>query len=402
VLLWPEASALESKVTDNIPTVEVDVEAFHADPYAVLKLMRERTPICCVPQLNATLLTRHSDIVQCEKNIAVFSSEQPGGLMTVLMGENMMRKDGMAHATERRQSLPALSPRTVKNVWRQQFEQSTARVLDKLMDYQNSDFAIDLVKDYAMPVSAHALRSITGLTNMTIEQLDSCSQGMIDGIANYSGDKDIQKKCVQSTELIDSCINEMQEAGAAEASLLNVLSKAGQPDASVRANIKLAISGGQNEPRDAIAGAIYALLAHPEQLSLVKDGTVSWRQVFEEYARWMSPIGMSPRRIAKSFDWNGHTFEAESRAFLMFGSGNRDESVFNNAEEFDVTRDNSKAISFGAGPHFCAGAAASRVLIADVALPMLFERFPNIKLNGAVAFKGWAFRGPVSVPVQLN
>ena len=343
-----------SKVNGKIPTVEVDIKAFHADPYAALASMREHTPVCYVPQLNATLLTRHSDMVQCEKNVEVFSSEQPGGLMTVLMGENMMRKDGAAHATERRQSLPSLSPRTVKNIWKQQFEQSTEKVLDNLMDYQTRDVACDLVKDFAMPVAAHALRSITGLVNMTTSQLDSSSQGMIDGIANYSGDPDIQQRCIESTELIDRCIDEMQQAGAADASMLNVLTKAGQPDASIRANIKLAISGGQNEPRDAIAGAVYALLAHPAQLAPVTSGEVSWRQVFEEYARWMSPIGMSPRRIAKVFEWNGLSFEKESRAFLMFGSGNRDASVFNNADDFDVSRDTSKAISFGAGPHFCA------------------------------------------------
>ena len=385
-------------MTGEIPTVEVDIKAFHTDPYTALTSMRERTPICYVPQLNATLLTRHSDIIVCEKNVDVFSSEQPGGLMTVLMGENMMRKDGVAHVTERRQSLPSLSPRTVKNIWKQQFEESTDAILDELADHA----ACDLVKEYAMPVSAHALARITGLTNMTIHQLDSCSQGMIDGIANYSGDPDIQQRCVESTKLIDRCIDEMQTAGSAEASLLNVLVKAGQPEASVRANIKLAISGGQNEPRDAIAGSVYALLAHPEQLSLVINGAVSWRQVFEEYARWMSPIGMSPRRIAKAFEWNGHKFEKESRAFLMFGSGNRDESVFNNADTFDVARDNSKSVSFGAGPHFCAGAAASRVLIADVALPKLFAKFPDMKLDGEVEFAGWAFRGPVSVPVRLR
>ena len=154
-------------MTGKIPTVEVDVKAFYADPYAALASMREQTPICYVPQLNATLLTRLSDIVQCERNVVIFSSEQPGGLMTVLMGENMMRKDGAAHATERRQSLPTLSPRTVKNIWKRQFEQSTELVLDELMEYQTGDLACDLVRDYAMPVSAHALRSITGLTNMT-------------------------------------------------------------------------------------------------------------------------------------------------------------------------------------------------------------------------------------------
>ena len=49
--------------------------------------MRSHTPICVVPELNATLITRRDDIHSCEKNVAVFSSDQPGGLMNVLMGE---------------------------------------------------------------------------------------------------------------------------------------------------------------------------------------------------------------------------------------------------------------------------------------------------------------------------
>ena len=126
----------------------------------------------------------------------------------------------------------------------------------------------------------------------------------------------------------------------------------GMPMESVRANIKLAISGGQNEPRDAIAGTVWALLTHPEQLALVASGAVSWLQAFEEYARWISPIGMSPRRIAKPWTIRDVAFEPEERVFLMFGSANRDEKHFDDADQFDVRRDASKSIAFGAGPAF--------------------------------------------------
>ena len=64
-----------------------------------------------------------------------------------------------------------------------------------------------------------------------------------------------------------------------------------------------------------------------------------------------------------------------------------------------MTRDSSAHVAFGAGPHFCAGAAASRALISEIALPMLFERFPDLRLDGEAPFDGWAFRGPLSVPV---
>ena len=380
------------------PIVDIDLQAFHTDPYPDLEVMRKKYPICYEPQLDATLLTRHSDIVRCEKIIEVFSSQQPGGLMTVLMGENMMRKDREAHTRERKQALPSLSPRTVKQVWKQRFEESVDEVLLNLQSCQSCD----LVQDFAMPVAAQALRHITGLTSMTSEQMDVVSQGMIDGISNYTGIVSVQERCNQATALVDQHIEDMQRTGAPEHSLLQVLSDAGQPTASVSANIKLAISGGQNEPRDAIAGCVWALLTHASQLHSVMNGRFTWRQAFEEYCRWISPIGMSPRRIAQEYSCGGVDLVRESRAFLMFASGNRDERVFENPDQFDLGRDTSDSISFGAGPHFCAGAAASRMLISEVALPKLFKAFPEIALDGDVAFSGWAFRGPESVPVLLS
>ena len=170
----------------------------------------------------------------------------------------------------------------------------------------------------------------------------------------------------------------------------------------IRANIKLAISGGQNEPRDAIAGAVWALLTHPEELARVLGGDVGWDQVFAEYVRWMSPIGMSPRRVAQSYEVDGVLFEPEERVFFMFGAANRDPEIFDEPDRFDLTRDASKHIAFGAGPHFCAGAWASKALVAEVALPMLFERFPTLRLDGEVSFGGWAFRGPLSLPVAWS
>src|ERR1700719_5337889 len=109
------------------------------------------------------------------------------------------------------------------------------------------------------------------------------------------------------------------------ASTLSVLLAAGQPMESIRANVKLAISGGQNEPRDAISGAVWALLTHPEQLALVVAGKVKWIDVFEEYARWIAPIGMSPRRVAKPWSFRGVDFVPEDRVVFMVGSGHRDE-----------------------------------------------------------------------------
>ena len=382
------------------PVYEIDPSAFKADPYPDLAAMRASGGIHFVPQLNATLFTRRADIFVCEKNIEVFSSRQPGGLMDVLMGQNMMRKDGADHAAERRAVFPALSPRTLMDQWKGAFEAAATQLLDDLAPRGEAD----LVLDYAMPLSGAALQVITGLTNMEPAEMDRVSQGMIDGIANYAGDAGVEANCMDCTASIDRHIDARLDAlrEAPDKSLLSVQMQAGLSDATMRANVKLAISGGQNEPRDAIAGAAWALISHPAQLARVMAGDADWRAVFEEYARWISPIGMSPRRVARAFEYKGVEFEPDERVFFMFGSANRDEAEFDAADAFDVMRDTGRAIAFGAGPHFCAGAAASRVLIAEVALPMLFERLKGLRVVEEPVFEGWAFLGPKALHVAWD
>ncbi len=391
----------------NAPVVSIDPAVFWDDPYPTLARMRAETPVCFVPELGATLLTRRDDIHTCEKNVAVFSSDQPGGLMNVLMGRNMMRKDGDEHRRERFVYYPAISPSKVKAYWSAEF----ARITDDVIDSMIGLDASDMVSAYATAVSGEALKIITGLTTITFEEMDAWSQAMIDGIANYGGDPDVEARCHAATAAIDAAIDERLPAvdRRPDESLLSVMVGSGMPLDQVRANIKLTISGGQNEPRDAIAGAVWALLIHPDQLALVRAGAVSWLQVFEEYCRWIAPIGMSPRRIACDFEFAPVAgprvrFEADERVFLMFGSANRDEMHFDEPDRFDVTRDTGRSLTFGAGPHFCAGAAASRSLIGDHALPRLFERLENLRLDTApaeqVRFGGWAFRGPLNVPVR--
>jgi cytochrome P450 len=383
----------------NAPRYDIDVQAFWADPYPDLARMRREAPIAFVPQLGSTIFTRRDDIFTQEKRIDIFSSHQPNGLMNVLMGHNMMRKDGEAHMSERAQMFPSVSPRVVRETWLKKFQAHADRILDELVPKGEAD----LVKAFALPLSAECLKDITGLTNMRYQDMDAWSQAMIDGIANYTGDKEVEARCHAATAGIDAAIDDMIPVVSKHpnTSILSVLLAAGQNIGSIRANIKLAISGGQNEPRDAISGTTWALLSHPAQLQLVREGKAKWIDVFEEYTRWIAPIGMSPRRVARPCTYGGVDFKPEDRVFFMFGSANRDEACFDAPERFDITRDTSKSIAFGAGPHYCAGAFASRAMVADVALPSLFTRLKGLRLDERepVRIVGWAFRGLLNLSV---
>ena len=383
------------------PHIDIDVAAFWNDPYPTLAALRKQTPIAYVPQLGSTLLCGRDDISVSEKQIDVFSSDQPNGLMTRLMGYNMMRKDGAAHSVERNAFFPAVSPRAVKTHWSLQFQAHANRLIDTLC----SSVTVDFIADFALPFSAECLKSVTGLTKMRYQDMNAWSQAMIDGIANYVGDPEVEARCHEATAGIDAAIDDMLPGlGEDSKSLLGVMVASGMPMSSVRANIKLAISGGQNEPRKALAGTLWALLTHPEQLELIRTGAVSYLRAFEEFARWISPIGMSPRRIARPWTIRNVDFERDDRVFLMFGSGNRDEQYFERADRFDIRRDASKSIAFGAGPHFCAGAWVSRAMIADIALPTVLARLQNLRVvtDTPVEIGGWAFRGLLNLPLAWD
>jgi len=381
----------------NAPVYEIDPAEFWKDPYPDLARMRTQCPVAYVPQLGATLLTRRDDIFENEKKIEIFSSDQPDGLMTKLMGQNMMRKDGDAHMAERKAIFPTISPKTVKNVWRGKFEDLTRAVLDDVYPLGKAD----MVRDIAMRISGEALKVVTGLTQIPWQEMDRVSQGMMDGCANYAGDPDIEARCNDCTASIDRYIDEMVPVllENPDYSVLSVHLQAGMSEEQYRANVKLAISGGQNEPRDVIAGMTWALLTHPDQLQMVLNGDATWQQAFDEYTRWMAPVGMSPRRVAQRYELHGVTLEPEDRVFLMFGAGNRDETVFDRPEVFDITQNCAPSIAFGAGPHFCAGAWVSRSLISEVAMPMIFDRLKDLHLDGETLIGGWAFRGPTKSPV---
>ncbi|MBV1897467.1 MAG: cytochrome P450 [Rhodobacteraceae bacterium] len=384
----------------NAPVTNLDLDSFTADPYPALARMRANAPITYVPQLGATLITRRDDIHVQEKRSDVFSSLQPDGLMTQLMGQNMMRKEGAQHLAERKILFAALSPRTVAQHWKAIFEKSTISILNNLI----LKGKCDLVADFAMPVSAEALKAVTGLTQMSAAEMDGVSQAMINGCANYAADPEIEALCHKATALIDAHIDARLPGIQAtpDQSALSVQIAGGLDIKATRANIKLIISGGQNEPRDVIAGTIWALLTHPKQLELINNGDATYGDAFAEYTRWNSPIGMSPRRIARRDTVGGVTFEPEDRVFFMFSSACRDEKHFENPDAFDITRNTQSSISFGAGPHFCAGAATARCLITEVALPLAFKYLKNLHLTGDAPFTGWAFRGPVSVPVAWD
>ena len=169
------------------PTFEIDPKAFWADPYPTLAEMRRSAPIAYVPQLDATLMVRRDDIAENEKKIEVFSSVQPDGLMTHLMGQNMMRKDGREHVPSARRSFRPFHPHGqggLAPVLRGHGRPGAGRAPPRRPGGHG--------RRYLPPSGRGALCLVTGLTNMDWQTMDRVSQGMIHGCTNYAGDPAVE------------------------------------------------------------------------------------------------------------------------------------------------------------------------------------------------------------------
>ncbi|MER6053097.1 cytochrome P450 [Streptomyces sp. BHT-5-2] len=170
----------------------------------------------------------------------------------------------------------------------------------------------------------------------------------------------------------------------------------------------LVIGAGHETTVDLLGNAVFALLTHPEQLKLVREGGASWNDVIEETLRWMPSIASLPLRFAAAdVELPGGEVIRKGEALLpMYAAAGRDVAQHGaDAGEFDIRRAAQEHLAFGHGVHHCIGAPLAR-LEARTALPALFERFPDIRLAAPpeelTPAGGFIAGGLASLPVRLT
>jgi cytochrome P450 len=393
------------KATDarTVPAAEwVTIPDLYADPYPIYQRLRAVAPIHWVPAVDRYLVIGHDACHTVELDQERFSADETGSLMKRSMGHSMLRKDDPEHDTERRAYGGVLRPKTITQHWSAVFDRNAETWLARL---RAAGPGADLVTEFAAPYAAENLRIVLGFHNATQEDLQRWSQTLIDGTGNYADDPEVWAAAERSSREVDAAIDELLPPLRAnpDASLLSVLFGSSMPLESLRANLKMTIGGGLNEPRDAIATTTWALLSHPDQLARVLAGN-RWSDAFEESIRWVAPISMYPRQATRDTELAGMVVPRGARLGVVVGAANRDPAVFADPESYDVDRARKPHLAFGGGNHFCAGAWVARASVVKVALPRLFAALPGLRLDPArpAAVEGWVFRGVTSLPVLWN
>jgi cytochrome P450 len=372
-------------------------EELSRDPYPVYRRLREEGACVWLEAARRHVVARWDDVVRLDEVPGITAREEPS-LMTRAMGRTMLRTDGEEHARLRAPAHAPLRFRGFAERWGDMLAREAYEGLAALRHRGH----MDVLGDFAGPFAARTLKLLLGLHAARDEDLEFASQAFIDGTGNYADDADTWARCERANRLVDEAITADWDR-AEDGTVLRALVDAGTlSDDEVRANVKLFVSGGLNEPRDVIATTLHALLDDPEQGALAREDPENLAKATEESLRWTSPIGMYPRVVHEDTEIGGVHLPSGARIGVLIASANRDERRWAQPDRFDLRRATVRHLAFSRGPHVCPGAYVARRQIAHAALPALLA-LPGIRLAGAdVRYRGWVFRGPERLEVTWD
>jgi cytochrome P450 len=142
---------------------------------------------------------------------------------------------------------------------------------------------------------------------------------------------------------------------------------------------KLLLAAGNVTTTDLIANGIWLLLRHPEQLRMLRERPALIVNAVEEILRFESPVVQTARIAMQPGQIGGCPVHRGESVLALLAAANRDPARHADPDRFDITRGDVHHYSFGGGAHFCLGAPLAR-LEAQVAIPVLLERFPHLRL----------------------
>ena len=162
------------------------------------------------------------------------------------------------------------------------------------------------------------------------------------------------------------------------------------------------ITAGIETTKSATSGGMLAMTEHPDQWEAVRKDPQALPAAIEEMIRWTTPIHHFRRTATRASEIAGHSIREGDKVVVWYSSANRDESVFEDPDRFDIARAAKEHLSFGFGRHFCLGASLAR-LEMRVVFEALLERGVEVERRGEVDYLLSNFTNSLKrMPVELR
>ena len=369
-------------------------------PHEWFTRLRTEAPVYHHPEPDGPgfwVITKHDDIIQCNRDAATFSSEQARGGVVGLEerlgmqteaeqagGRMMLMMDPPDHTRYRKLVNRGFTPRMISEM-ETHIRGLTNTILDEAIAKDGSDFVVDVAAELPLEVIAELI----GVPSEDRHKIFDWSNRMVgsEDPEYIVSEEEVFNAQVEmfmyAQQLADSRRKEPRD-DIITALLSAEVDGESLSDMDFNLFFLLLSVAGNETTRNAIAHGMNAFLENPEQYQLLVDdpgGRITGAT--EEILRWASPVMYFRRNATKDFDLRGQTIKAGEKISLWYISGNRDEEIWADPFTFDITRDPNPHIAFGGGgPHFCLGAQLARMEI-HVLFEELAKRVPHVEQLGA-------------------
>ncbi|MFJ1756333.1 cytochrome P450 [Kitasatospora sp. NPDC088134] len=297
---------------------------------------------------------------------------------------NMSTTDAEHHRRLRRLVSGALTTRRVAAMTGR-VEEMTAGLLDRIAAAGADGTPVDLRQQLARALPILVVSDLLGLPEELREDFGRYVEGVFDTTLTPER---AQANNVALYTVIAALVAGKRERPGDDMTSLLISARDTEGDGGALTEdelldtVMLVVAAGYETTVNLIDNTVALLLAHPDQLDLVRAGKADWDDAVEESLRLESPLAHLPMRYALADIElpGGVTVHQGEPVLASYAAAGRHPSRYGDGgAEFDVTREAKDHLAFGHGPHFCLGAPLAR-LEARTALRGLFERFPRLAL----------------------
>jgi cytochrome P450 len=377
-----------------------------ADPYPIYRELRDHAPAYWSVEANAWVLSRFDDVSAALTDAATYSSAAgvyptpPEVNMTDLFLPMLVMSDPPRHTQLRQLVSRAFTPRRIAAL-----EPTIHTIVDDLLRDVPATGTWDFVSGFSGPLPAIVIADMLGIPREDRERFRDWSTTLIQSnpirgemgvgveaaaaLYNYFSTFLAERRAHPQDDLMTALVQaEVDGEHLSEEELLGFC--------------LLLLVAGHETTTNLLSNGAVLLAEHPECRRRLRDDPDLVSAAVEELLRYDSPVQGIGRTLTRQVQLHGQRMEAGQSVLLLFGSANRDEREFPDAEVFDIGRRPERHVALGRGIHFCLGASLAR-METRIALQALLSRPSfgwDVDLVAADRLDSGPIRGYASLPVS--
>ena len=366
--------------------------AFVENPYPALKELRKAGKPVWHEGTGMFLAARYNDanaVLRTKTLGRIFAPKEPESQwieFNWLHSDSLLDSEPPKHTRLRSLVGKAFSRSRIEGL-RPEVDRIANLLLDEAENKLATSGMFDLIADYAEPLPVKVIAALLGFPDEDEHLLRPWSQSIVK-MYEVNPSLEAQAEAQQAAHEFAEYVRELMNKRKAQPSSDLISELATVEEAGEKLNAQeliatcvLLLNAGHEASVNGFGNGMVATFEREDQLELLrKNPRAIADTAIEEFLRYDAPLHLFERTATADTEIGGVMVKTGQKIASLLGSANRDETVFERADELDLTREQNPHIGFGAGIHFCLGAPLSRIEMS-ASLPLLFERFPDLSLK---------------------